>query len=384
MGNSDLNRRQFAALTAATAATWQSVAEAGPATPVLYPGEELTEASGHPALVRFEPGRPGFPLVVFITGGGVLGRIAYGPPAGRAADFLCHWLHEEGFATLALSYPIDTRGVFDVAFPRFSIMDWAEQSAEIIARHVNGNGLAGNVIVLGWSMGGRIAEPLQAALRRREKSIELFVPMAGASALPNILPGLKGLQPSPSGLASIQGAYLEWLLLCLADQNRIAGGVVLDAETFTTEMTGDFPIGLAASAMRFQNGTFVSDAAADAREVGASQYDAFPPLALMTHASPIDARHALTDRATWGVFITQQLCETHVFPRASNLSALEPERWTLLVQHVRDAAGRLSVTLPGNHMFFVGEDGARRTVLALKQLRQTAAEIARETARLTT
>jgi hypothetical protein len=42
------------------------------------------------------------------------------------------------------------------------------------------------------------------------------------------------------------------------------------------------------------------------------------------------------------------------------------------------------VTLPGNHMFFVGEDGARRTVLALKQLRQTAAEIARETARLTT
>ncbi|WP_408095173.1 alpha/beta fold hydrolase, partial [Rhodoplanes sp. SY1] len=260
----------------------------------------------------------------------MLGRIAYGPPAGRASDFLCHWLHEEGFATLALSYPIATRGVFDVAFPRFSITDWAEQSAEIIARHVDGNGLAGNVIVLGWSMGGRIAEPLQAALRRRDKSIELFVAMAAATALPDILPGLNGLQPAASGLASIRGAYLDWLLLCLADQNRMAGRVVLDAETFTTEMTGDFPIGLAASAMRFRDGTFVHDAADDAREVGASRYGSFPPLALMTHASPLDARHALTDRATWGVFITQQLCETHVFPQASHLSALAPERWAAL------------------------------------------------------
>jgi hypothetical protein len=136
--------------------------------------------------------------------------------------------------------------------------------------------------------------------------------------------------------------------------------------------------------MRYRDGTFVPDAAADAHEVGAARYGSFPPLALMTHASPLDARHALTDRANWGVFITQQLCETHVFPRASRLPALDPERWALLVRQVGDAAARLSVTLPGNHMFFVGEDGARRTVLALKQLRQTAAEIARETARLTT
>lgn len=349
---------------------------------MLYPGEELTEASGYPALVRFESGQSGFPLVVFITGGGVLGRIAYGPPGGRSADFLCHWLHEEGFASLVLSYPIDMKGVFDAAFPQFSITDWAEQSAEIIARYVNGHGLAGNVIVLGWSMAGRIAEPLEAALRRRGKAIELFVSMTGAAALPNILPGLNELQPSPSGLASMRGSFLEWLLLCLADQNRIAGRVVLDAETFTGGMTGDFPIGLAASAMRFRNGAFVSDSAADARDVGASQYSAFPPLALMTHSSRLDARHALTDRATWGFFITQQLCETHIFSRANSLAALSPEKWVLLVEHVKDAAGQLSVILPGNHMFFVGEDGAKKSVVALKQLRQATADISREITRL--
>ena len=349
---------------------------------MLYPREELTEAAGYPALVRFEAGRADLPLVVFVTGGGVLGRVAYGPPGGRADDFLCHWLHAEGFGSLVLSYPIDNPGVFDATFPQFSITDWAEQSAEIIARSVDWNGLPAKAIVLGWSMAGRIAEPLHTALRRRGKGIELFVAMAAASALPNTLPGLDHLKPAASGLAAIEGAYLDWLLQCLASQNLNAGHSVLDAEVFSREMTGDFPVGLAASAMRYRNGGFVSDPAADAREVGTAQYRDFPPLALMTHDSPVDARHALTDRSTWGVYITQQLCETLVFSRPDRLAALSTEKWALLVEHVRDAAQRLSATLPGNHMFFLGEDGARRTVQTLKLLRQTAADVAGEISRL--
>lgn len=382
MGSSDLNRRDFAVLAAAAAATGLPPAEAQQGTSMLYPGEELTVGFGVPALVRFEPGRPGFPLVVFVTGGGVLGRIAYGPPTGRAADFLCHWLQEEGFATLCLSYPLDRQGVFDTPYPYFSMTDWAEQSAEIISRYVNANALADRVVVLGWSMAGRIAEPLNEALQRRGTGIELFVAMAGASALPNILPGLKGLRPASSGLAMVRGAYLDWLLLCLADQNRNSGRTVLDAATFVNEMTGDFPIGLAASAMRLENGIFVPDGAADAHEVGASRYGAFPPLAVMTHASAIDARRALTDRAAWGVFITQQLCETHVFSRADPLSGLSPDKWTRVVQHVQEAATQLSMTLPGNHMFFIGEEGAKQTVMALNKLRTTAAQVSRVIAQI--
>ncbi|MFG1397969.1 hypothetical protein [Roseixanthobacter pseudopolyaromaticivorans] len=349
---------------------------------MLFPGEELTEAAGYPALVRFEPGRPDLPVVVFVTGGGVLGRIAYGPPGGRAADFLCHWLHEEGFPSLVLSYPIDNSGVFDAPFPQFSVTDWAEQSAEIIARYVDRNGLRGNAIVLGWSMAGRIAEPLHAALRSRGKGIELFVAMAGASALPNTLPGLDHLKPAASGLASIRGAYLDWLLRCLADQNVVDGHSALEADEFVREMTGDFPVGLAASAMRSKNGVFIHEPAEDAREIGTAQYRAFPPLALMTHASAIDARHALTDRSTWGVYITQQLCEGLVFSQSEKLAALSPGKWASLVEHVENAARRLSATLPGNHMFFLGENGARRTVQTLKLLRQTAADVADEISHL--
>ncbi|WP_139251324.1 hypothetical protein [Kaistia soli] len=342
----------------------------------------MTEAAGYPALVRFDPGRAELPLVVFITGGGVLGRVAYGPPGGRTDDFLCHWLHEEGFPSLVLSYPIDNSGVFDAAFPLFSMTNWAEQSAEIIARYVDRNGLPANVVVLGWSMAGRIAEPLHAALQRKGKGIELFVAMAGASALPNTLPGLDHLTPAPSGLAAIKGAYVDWLLHCLADQNAAAGHSVLDAARFTGEMTGDFPVGLAASAMRYRNGDFVRDSAGDALEIGTAQYRAFPPLALMTHASAIDARHALTDRSTWGVYITQQLCETLIFSRPDKLAALPSAKWVKLDEHISHAAQRLSATLPGNHMFFLGEKGARKTVQALKLLRQTATDVAGEISRL--
>lgn len=349
---------------------------------MLYPREELTDAAGYPALVRFEAGRSERPLVVFVTGGGVLGRIAYGPPDGRPTDFLSYWLHDAGFSSLALSYPLDLAGLFDLTFPRFSITDWAEQSAELISTCVDRHDLPTNILVLGWSMAGRIAEPLNAALRRRGIQIELFVAMAAASALPHLLPGLDHLKPAPSGLAGIAGTYLDWLLQCLADQNEVAGRPVLDAERFAREMTGDFPIGLAASAMRFRDGAFVPDPAGDALEVGAAHYRTFPPLALMTHGAQSDARHALTDRSAWGVYITQQVCEDMVFSKPADLARRPPEKWAALVDLVGDAARRLSVTLPGNHMFFVGEAGARRTVMSLEHLRAASAHLREEISRL--
>ncbi len=342
---------------------------------MLYPHEALIEAAGYPALVRFDPVRSRYPLVVFMTGGGVLGRIAYGPPEGRASDFLCHWLRAEGFASLALSYPLDMAAVFATTFPNFTISDWAEQSAEIIARHIDLHGLPDSVVVLGWSMAGRIAEPLHAALQRRGKTVGLFIAMAGASALPNTLPGLNQLKPAASGLASLQGVFLNWLLQSVADMNRFTGRTVLDPNLFAGEMTGDFPIALAASGMRLRNGTFVPDAAGDALEIGAARYRSFPPLALMTHDSPTDARHALLDRSSWGLYITQQICETLVFSRAERLAALSPGNWSALREQVRNAALNLSVTLPGNHMFFLGEGGARRAAQTVTQLLRTTASL---------
>lgn len=343
----------------------------------MYPGESILEVGGYPALVRFEPGRAGSPLVVFITGGGVLARIAYGYPGGRASDFLAYWLHHEGFPSLALSYPMGN-AVFDRAYPDFSVVDWGEQSAEIIALHVKAHELPRRVIVMGWSMAGRIVEPITAALHRRDIEVELFAAMAASPPLPNLLPALSAMRPAASGLASVAGAYTEALLANLQEQSADAGHVILDPAMFATQFMGDFPVRLAASAMRLSNGAFISDPLGDQHQTGAWRYSDFPPLVLMTHEAKLDARHALMDRATWGFYMTQSLSEARVLAQVKSPSALAPAKWTRINDLIHAAPARLTMVMPGNHMFFVGEKGARSTVAALEELRTRTASLIAE------
>jgi hypothetical protein len=341
---------------------------------MMYPGESIIEAAGYPALVKFEPGAANTPLVVFITGGGVLARVAYGHPDGRPADFLAHWLKLEGIPFLAISYPMGNP-VFGKAYPEFSMTDWGEQSAEIVAQHVEARGLPSRVVVLGWSMAGRIAHPIAASLRRRGIEIELFVAMAASTALPNLLPGLATVKPQPSGLAGVAGAYTDALLLYLREQNAETGHTAIDPAIFPAQFMGDYPIRLAAAALKFENGAFVPDPLGDQDGTGAWQYASFPPLALLTHEAAADARHALMDRSTWGFYISQNLSETRVFARVKDFRKLAPDRWKQINDLIHGAPARLTIVMPGNHMFFVGEAGARATVAALKDLRSRAATL---------
>lgn len=340
----------------------------------MYPGEQIVDAAGFPALVKFEAGAPGAPLVVFITGGGVLARVAYGHPEGKPSDFLGYWLRREGIPFLAISYPMGNP-VFAAAYPDFSMTDWGEQSAEIIARHVKTHNLPSRVVVLGWSMAGRIAEPITASLRKRGIGVELFVAMAAATALPNLLPALAHAKPQPSGLAGVAGGYTDALLLYLKQQNAEAGHTVIDPAIFPAQFMGDYPIRLAASALKRENGVFVPDPLGDQQGTGAWQYASFPPLALMTHEAWADARHALMDRSTWGFYISQTLSETRVFARVKDFSKLAPAQWKQVNDLIHAAPARLTMVMPGNHMFFVGEPGAKATVEALKELRRRAAAL---------
>lgn len=339
--------------------------------------ETITEAAGYPALVRLRAGEAHLPLVAFVTGGGVLARIAYGHEEGHAPDFLFHWLGQAGFSTIGLSYPI-ANGVFDGTFPRFGVRDWAAQCAELIAGAVGRLGLPRRVIVLAWSMAGRLAEPLNAALQARGAGIELFVVMCGATPLPNLLPGLASIMPSEAGLGQVAGGFQAWLERNLAECNVAAGREIIAPALFAERFLGDFPIRLAASAMRYTGGSFRADPAGDAEQTGASNYAGFPPLALITHASPLDARHALTDRAAWGFYITQSLTEALLRTPGADMTALPPERWRQVLEVIHAAPRRLTAVLPGNHLFFLGAQGAQHTVAALAALRGEAAALAAE------
>lgn len=346
-------------------------------TAPLYPGEALVWRAGYPVLAHFQSGHRDRPLVAFITGGGVLARIAYRHPEGRPSDFLFHWLGEAGFPALGLSYPMG-HPVFDKPYPQFGVSDWGAQSAEEIARVVAANALARRVVVMAWSMAGHIAEPLTAALKAHGIEVELFVAMAASTALTNLAPGTSALKPAASGLAQVEGPYLENLLRLLRDQNASAGHTVIDPAIFPSQFTGDFPIRLTADGMRYANGAFVADSLADVQDTGAFRYADFPPIAVLTHESPLDARHALMDRAAWGFYMTQALSENFIFSKVKDFAALPHEHWLKLNALIRQAPALLTELLPGNHMFFVGEDGARKTVAALIELRRRSAVLIAE------
>jgi hypothetical protein len=346
---------------------------------LLVAQETIVQAAGFPALVQRQRGEADKPLVAFVTGGGVLARIAYGHPKGRPSDFLFHWLCREGFSTLGMSYPI-AHPAFSGCYPDFGMHDWAVQCAELIAGAVADYGLSKRVLVLAWSMAGRLAEPLKRALEARNIEIELFVAMTASTPLPNLLPGLASITPSPAGLGRTAGSFQDWLLRNLSERNEEAGREIIAPAIFADEFLGDFPIRLSASAMRYENGAFRADPAGDAGQTGAARYENFPMLAFMTHTSALDSRHALTDRAAWGFYITQSLTEAQLFARRADMGTLAPDDWAQALKLIQAAPERLTVTLPGNHLFFVGEAGARRTAAALGSLRSEAETLLSEIA----
>ena len=206
----------------------------------IYPGEELRVAAGFPVLSQFRKGDPGQPLVVFVTGGGVLARIAYGHEGARPAGFL----------------------------------------AQLIS----------------------------------------------------------------------------------------------DAR-FLSDYAGDFPVNLAATALRYRAGRFVMDADADCADTGVWDYAGFPALAMLTHNSAVDARHALSDRANWSLHIVQSLGARRLWAARDDLAKLPVDRFAQLSEIVAAAPERLSARVPDTHLFFVGEGGARATVQALDELRSREREL---------
>ena len=217
--------------------------------------------------------------------------------------------------------------------------DWATQCAELIAGAVTDYGLPKRVLVLAWSMAGRLAEPLKVALEAGGIEIELFVAMAASAPLPNLLPGLASIEPSPAGLGQTKGSFQEWLLRNLSERNAAAGRTIIAPTVFADQFLGDFPIRLAASSMRYEDGAFRLDRAGDAEQTGAARYGNYPMLALMTHTSALDSRHALTDRAAWGFYITQSLIEARLFARRPDMTTLPPDVWARALKLVHAAPG---------------------------------------------
>jgi hypothetical protein len=344
------------------------LAAAAPAR--AFEGEEVRQGGGYPALVKFIAGDPDEALVVFVPGAQHTARIAYGGHEGsRDEDFLAHWLVEEGYNFLGISYPIATENpVMEDAHPEFTARDWGRQAAEIAKQITDEHGLSGQIIVIGWSMGGKIVQPVSEAAAATGLDQDFYLGFAATPPITGAISMDQEIEMAPSGYADRSNLYGGWLEQLAAVNAANGGRTVIDEQTYRADYVGDIPINLQGYGLRYRDGEFVRDHWADVEDYKNYDFASMPTIAALMPNDTADARHALTDQANWGMFLVNKIIHGDIGRSDVDLGELPPDRWFALVDLVRSAPERLTAEVNGNHFFFVGEAGAREAVRALKTL----------------
>jgi hypothetical protein len=346
----------------------------------LFPGEEMIEAAGFPSLIRFIKGQSDKPLVVFVPGTSFLARIAYGFPGGSDDDFLATWVVREGFSFLATSYPLGNQ-VYQRNYPAFSITDWGRQIAAAARRVVDANQLGRRIIVIGWSMGGKPAVTVARAAKAAGLELALFIALDALPPGPNLFPGnAEALRLGPTGLVDQVKTLMPWFAQMLDAQNKINGHIIIPTHVLATALTGDPPLDIQGENSQYRNGRIVTDVASAAADSGATDYGAYPPMALIVSDSAADYPNVLLCRSNWGLLIGQQLYRQFIFPQRTRMAGLPAQQWQALQRIITTATERLTIQISGTHFLFVGADGAQKAAQAVTELLARSEQVQRDIA----
>ncbi|RLL97959.1 hypothetical protein CFD26_106956 [Aspergillus turcosus] len=337
----------------------------------LYAGEHLDTITGFPTLYTFSPANRENPLIVFIPGAGHNARISYGGhPGSRREDFLAHWLNKLGYGLLAISYPLQSQpdGIMPATAPEFRIRDWGLQAAEVTKMVIERHRLSPKVVLVAWSMGGRIVVPYTQAAKARGLTVELFVSLAAT-------PGLAGARPIPSGIKETSEGYavrdrmLGLFLDQIHQQNRLNSRVIIPDDVYLRDYHGHTPVGLLGWGLSYsREHGFVGDRHTSTEDADAGNFRQWPLISALYGDSILDGRHVLADKATWAFMQVQQLVSTL---EDRGYKSLSFERWEEVVRLVHSRPENMCRQIHGNHFFFLGEQGARETAAAIvEQLRE--------------
>lgn len=339
----------------------------------LFSGERLLSIEQLPLLAYCRLGDVNKPLVLFLTGGGIMARIAYGHPEGEADDFLDYWLKRQGWGLISATYPGD-HPVFASPKPDLSLEEWAFALAGLVTETVGESGER-PIIACGWSMGGKLVFALTRALRLRGHALECFVSFCATPPFPRIDGG--SLSPESllsNGLWNLSAGKRDgstrderWLeeLITIAG---LEGRNIIEPCAFRNHYRTNVPPGLWGPELDplFQ-GEQPQDLSPAVRSAGVFSGDDYPICAAIVPVDARDYRHALADEVVWGGITIKSLLH-NVLPKLVP-TQLSTHDWVRLRALVVDAPRRLSRHLPGGHFFFVGARGARTTVAHLVELR---------------
>ncbi|KAJ5101167.1 hypothetical protein N7456_007219 [Penicillium angulare] len=339
----------------------------------LYPGEILETIAGFPTIYHYQPAlnpTVGKPLIVCVTGGLHLARIFYGGHDGyNPDDFLSHRLAELGFGVLSLSYPTETTpSIMPVTGANFRLPDWGAQAAETVKLVIEQNELPRSVVLISWSMGGRMVVPFNISAKERGIIVEQYI---GFSATP----GISRIRPLPPGMVcssegyfhvpSHTGAFYQQL----EEMEEYTGHEIIPREIYLREYVGGTPINLIGMGLKYDGqGSFIRDEVPHEQDSQVFNISNLPLISSIYPTSILDARHALSDKATWGFLLTYAI-EARL-GKTTLLKTQDKSKWQSLMNIVHEAPDRLSAPVGGNHFFFAGEKGVRETADRIEKLLQ--------------
>ena len=345
----------------------------------VFRDEKLVKANGYPVLSRYDHGDPAQPLVVFLPGGGHLARIAYGHPGACPDDFLAHWIARKGNPFLALSHPTDA-SVYDEVFPDMTSTDWAHAVAQVIARTLDRRQISSRrILLIGWSMGGKVLPVLALAAKRHGFAIEMFAALASMPPLPgfsNFTPGGERLTsrglwqvdaPLPGGLTRLARWREE-----LRRQDALNGAVVVSEADYRKFYFCNSPIGLRGERQRYRAGAVEDDLPTAIADTAGLDWASYPITGVIAPTDHRDAGHTLTGPLLWAGINARALYQGIVEPALADGCRSAPERWPEVLRLYDELPSTLSRRVEGGHFFFLGRNGAEATVRQLFSLRQSA------------
>ncbi|KAF2101134.1 thioesterase domain protein [Rhizodiscina lignyota] len=368
-----------------------------PSPIALYEGEILETIENAPTLLYFIRGSDANkPLVVFIPGAYHLGRIGYGGHQNcKSSDFLAHWFQKSGYNFLAVSYPLEcSPPVMPTTRPDFAVREWGAQAAEATRQTIEQKGLSNKrVVLMFWSMAGKILHPYALEARSRGLNLELAVSLVATPALRGVRERAPNTVASASGYA-FSVTYKPLFLGQLHEQNSINDGrEIIPDDIYVREYMGYFPISMGAFGLRYSK---QEDKLVEDRDIGFEVADEVGPadlpfLGAIVGDSPLDFRHSVADKATWGFIMTYQLMaavdkllplplpDANLKLSAEELRSLAAREKTLWMSKNRDKAEKIMKVIQetvdslifvvhGNHHLFIGERGAKQTMESTMEL----------------
>ncbi|NTE68165.1 hypothetical protein G6M85_21420 [Agrobacterium tumefaciens] len=348
----------------------------------LCAGETRVTHEGVTGLRYWRAGAPDAPVLLFLPGGGHLGRIAYGTEEIDQTQFLDYWLAKEGWGLLALSYPTDHPAV-GAPLPEITLAEWTRWVARTTAEALGENS-ARKVFGTLWSMAGRSCNALNTAFQESGQTLQGVISLAAMPPLDGLMHVTPGGEPlTPGNLWAIgpadRGPHNIWVnsfLTDLAEQSRHSGVTIVPEHIYLRDFLCNTPVMLRGTPQRIRNGHPEWDPAAAISDMRADMLNSYPLAAAITPTAPEDGRHVLMDAASWNFVCTQAI-------RAKWQAAGQPTaRWKELVKLSAQGRTRLQREVEGSHFFFTGASGAAATTRAIITLANELLQLSNEIDRI--